>query len=98
MGLIHTVHVYRLGFIHTVYNTRHPVYALYHLWYIWLFVVDGCFTLFGGDQVEDTPEEKDPYFGCIDDDAPDTCPQLNGVDPIHNFMDYSDDACLTGES
>lgn len=60
------------------------------------YIIDGCFTLFGGDQVEDTPEEQDPYFGCNPGDVPDTCPQLNGIDPIHNFMDYSDDACLTG--
>jgi hypothetical protein len=62
-----------------------------------IFTIDGCFTLFGGDQVEDTPEEQDPYFGCNSDDVPDTCPQLSGLDPIHNYMDYSDDACLTGQ-
>lgn len=47
------------------------------------------------DYVSDTPEEANPTSGCPSDagPSPDTCPST-GVDPIHNFMDYSYDSCL----
>jgi hypothetical protein len=44
----------------------------------------------GGDQVDDTPAQATATSGCPQ--GKDTCPAA-GVDPIHNFMDYSDDAC-----
>ncbi len=48
-----------------------------------------------GDEIKDTPAEYEPTFGCPADKTKDTCPQLKGYDPIHNFMDYSDDKCYT---
>jgi Pregnancy-associated plasma protein-A len=45
-----------------------------------------------GDFVDDTPYEATPTSGCPA--GKDTCP-APGLDPIHNYMDYSYDQCYT---
>ncbi len=51
----------------------------------------------GGDQIADTPAEASPNFLCPEpgEDPRDSCPDDPGLDPVHNFMDYSFDVCLT---
>jgi hypothetical protein len=50
----------------------------------------GCTEL--NDEVEDTPAQDGPTSGCPE--GRDSCP-LPGLDPIHNYMDYSIDSCYT---
>ena len=50
----------------------------------------GCTTT--NDEVDDTPAQSSPTSGCpLDRDSCD----LPGLDPIHNYMDYSYDSCYT---
>jgi hypothetical protein len=49
-------------------------------------------TVRSGDYVLDTPAERSPNYDCIGQDS---CNRDAGVDPIHNYMDYSTDVCLT---
>lgn len=44
-----------------------------------------------GDGVADTPREAYPQFGCPE--GADSCP-TPGLDPVHNFMDYTVDDCM----
>jgi hypothetical protein len=44
-----------------------------------------------GDDVDDTPYMSEPSSGCPVGKG--TCTRGSGTDPIHNYMDYSDDPC-----
>lgn len=47
-----------------------------------------------GDYLADTPAEAYPAFECAVDAGRDTCREDAGVDPIRNFMDHTEDACM----
>ncbi len=53
--------------------------------------LNGCSE--DNDSVDDTPQENDDnnIYSCNNTD---TCPDDPGMDPVHNFMTYTDDACL----
>jgi len=73
---------FNLGFTAT-HETGHWL-GLYHTFQ------NGCAA--SGDRIEDTPRQRFPTSGCPAGE--DSCPEP-GLDPIHNYMDYSDDPCYT---
>ncbi len=75
-----TIPNYNLGFTAT-HEAGHWL-GLYHTFQ------NGCSAI--GDRIEDTPRQRFPTSGCPE--GKDTCAEP-GLDPIHNYMDYSYDAC-----
>ncbi|EON61691.1 hypothetical protein W97_00907 [Coniosporium apollinis CBS 100218] len=49
-----------------------------------------------GDFITDTPAQSESTDGCPE--VKNSCPDMEGTDAIHNFMDYSTDACYEGFS
>ncbi|GAB3669556.1 zinc metalloprotease [Actinocorallia lasiicapitis] len=78
---------YNLGFT-GAHETGHWL-GLYHTFGRNYPDQDGCEA---GDLVSDTPDELEPASGCPV--VADTC-AAPGTDPIHNYMDYAYDDCMT---
>ncbi|GKT62531.1 metalloprotease 1 [Colletotrichum tofieldiae] len=70
------------------YTTIHEVGH----WFGLLHVFQGYSCEGVGDFVDDTPTTQVDTKGCPV--GKDSCPDVPGLDPIHNYMDYSDDSCF----
>ncbi len=64
-------------------------------WFGLLHTFEGYSCTGDGDFINDTPFEMQSTDGCPSKPPKDSCPSETGVDPIHNYMDYSTDACYT---
>jgi hypothetical protein len=58
------------------------------------FQGNSCDSSNPGDYIFDTPQQANATWDCPTNR--DSCPNLPGIDPIHNYMDYSNDECLEG--
>ncbi|MEZ6317748.1 MAG: zinc metalloprotease [Phycisphaerales bacterium] len=73
---------------------RTATHEVGHYLGLWHPFDNGCGTVAGcattGDRICDTNTESSPVFGC-----PGSHSSCSTSDPFHNYMDYSDDLCMT---
>jgi Pregnancy-associated plasma protein-A len=80
LGLLHTFQFKRTIPVNAnSENTNSILYTLRH-------------CLLNDDLIKDTPRQKSPTDGCPT--SRNSCIFYRGSDPIHNYMDYSDDRCV----
>ena len=79
----------------TGYNTgKTTVHEVGHwLGLLHTFQGSSCDPSNPGDFIADTPQESVSTVGCPS--AKDSCPDIPGLDPTNNYMDYSTDQCYT---
>ncbi len=75
------------------YNTGNVVVHETGHWLGLLHTFSGECEGFFGDLVTDTPSEKIPGKGDACPAFRDSCPEVEGIDPIHNNMTYTIDGC-----
>ena len=64
-------------------------------WLGLLHTFEGYACTGDGDSIADTPMESVSTNGCPTSPWKKSCPSTPGNDPIHNYMDYSTDACYS---
>lgn len=70
-------------------TATHEVGHWLGLWHTFQGDCDGI-----GDEVDDTPAHEGPNFGCPPDGRNGACSPQDKA-PIHNYMNYTDDVCMT---
>ena len=69
-------------------TATHEIGHYLGLYHTFDFGCDSGDCYLSGDRICDTNPEANPVFGC-----PSASLSCGGADPIHNYMDYTDDAC-----
>ncbi|KAK0939850.1 hypothetical protein LTR29_008587 [Friedmanniomyces endolithicus] len=64
-------------------------------WLGLLHTFEGYACSGNGDYIGDTPVESQSTNGCPTNPMKNSCPSVSKGDPVHNYMDYSTDACYS---
>jgi hypothetical protein len=80
-----------LGLFHTFQID--PNINFLRAYLLFSIIGDLAYCRYNTDEVRDTPKQQYPTRGCPI--GRNSCVLNRGLDPIHNYMDYSDDFCYT---